>query len=123
MLARVPIPGKDLIPIDESHQQGRVPSEVRPPALINHPPFEGFVKMIAPASQTLAAETEVSEKKEETPSENPSAIFDVVVEIPNESHLLRPGMTAVAKIVCEKRTAFSLIGRRFVQMIRFDRLF
>jgi hypothetical protein len=124
MLTRLPTPASDLVPIEEAHQRtpGQVISEIRPPAFINHPPFRGLVKMIAPASQKLATEDVAAERDEEIPQE-PNTNFDVIVEIPNESHLLKPGMTAVVKIFCEKRPAFNLIGRRLVQIIRFDRLF
>jgi len=47
-------------------------------------------------------------------------VFKIACRVPNEAHLLSPGMTGVANVYCGKRTIEHLIYRKFFRTIRTE---
>jgi len=52
--------------------------------------------------------------------ENNNRVFEVFCRVPNENHVLKPGMTGVANIYCGKRKISYLIYRKFFRTIRTE---
>ena len=83
--------------------------------------FHGRVIAIGTTTQEAAAAAFAgSGSASAAPSSDPGSSIRVITEIDNESGLLKPGMTGMAKIYCGERRFIDLIMRRLSRTFRVE---